>query len=525
MKINKKILYFLFLFLLLLFIKVDFRIINQLQCCQDDFDYYSHALTIVQDFDFDYSNQFDSKKRFYDNGKIAPRGFVGSGLFSTPFLFIGNLADRFIENNQNILDYKKLFYSFSSIFYLFFSYFLIALTLKGKLSEKLLLFSYFGSGLSYFAFERYSMTHVYEVFTIALVIFFSEKYYSQKKRLNIFSILIPLSILSSFLVRWTNYYVVLIPFIIFKLSFHNKNVKQRLLKDKLFFVTSLISLGIFALMSKLIYGVVTFDPTYIYGAEKIREGVQNNIIQNLYNFLVDFFMDTLNTLFTFEFGLFWFSPIIFLGFLLTIFDFFNSKTNLKLVYFVILIAFAQCFAVISIWNSTGASYGFRYLYSLIPLCFYIISKSLSFEKYKVFKNYLLYFSIFSTFSILFFETTIGTQLSLEEVVNSFGELKRFSQPNYLIGYIEAIGVKESYLKIFATSMLGAFTFKIFIVIFDKDYLFTLLSNFGLSSNNEDFISLIDKLVLIEINKFVTVLIFCIAISIFYFKKISGHSKL
>ena len=177
MKINKKILYFLFLFLLLLFIKVDFRIINQLQCCQDDFDYYSHALTIVQDFDFDYSNQFDSKKRFYDNGKIAPRGFVGSGLFSTPFLFIGNLADRFIENNQNILDYKKLFYSFSSIFYLFFSYFLIALTLKGKLSEKLLLFSYFGSGLSYFAFERYSMTHVYEVFTIALVIFFSEKYH------------------------------------------------------------------------------------------------------------------------------------------------------------------------------------------------------------------------------------------------------------------------------------------------------------------------------------------------------------
>lgn len=525
MKINKKSRYLIFVAFLLLFLKSDYRIINPLECCQDDFDYYSHAITIVQDFDFDYSNQFDSKKRFYDNGKIAPRGFVGSGLLSTPFLFIGNLLDRYIENNQNILDYKKLFYSFSSVFYLFFSLFLITLTLKGKISEKLLFFSFFGSGLPYFAFERYSMTHVYEVFSISMVIVFSEKYYSQKKQNNIFSILLPLSILISFLVKWTNYFVFLIPLIIFNLSFQNKNVTQRILKDKLFYLSSIVSFGIFVLMSKSIYGVVTFDPTYIYGAQEYRNDLQDNLINNLFRLIIDLFLDSLNTIFTFEFGIFWFSPVIFLGVLLTLIELIISKNlKIKFGYFLTLIAFTQCFAIISIWNSTGSSYGFRYLFSLIPICFYIISKSLSFNKYKVFKNYLLYFSIFSIFSLLFFETTKGTQLSLEEITNSFGELKRFSQPNYLIGYIQSVVIKESYLKIFATSILGAISFKVFIVLLGKEYFFSLLNNFGLSSNNEDFVLLVDKLELIEINKFIIILIFCFIISKFYIKKIIVHNK-
>ena len=50
------IVYFLFL-VFLIFIKIDYRFINEMKCCGDDFDYYSHAYTIAIDFDFDYSNQ------------------------------------------------------------------------------------------------------------------------------------------------------------------------------------------------------------------------------------------------------------------------------------------------------------------------------------------------------------------------------------------------------------------------------------------------------------------------------------
>ena len=76
MKISRVLTLTIFLSIFLLFLKSDFRIINELRCCQDDFDYYSHAMTIVDDFDFDYSNQITTKNRFYANDKIAPVGFL-----------------------------------------------------------------------------------------------------------------------------------------------------------------------------------------------------------------------------------------------------------------------------------------------------------------------------------------------------------------------------------------------------------------------------------------------------------------
>ena len=60
-----------------------------------------HAETISVDFDLDYSNQLEGfeSKRFNNNGKIAPKGFIGTGLLSAPFLFIGNLLNNLIPNN------------------------------------------------------------------------------------------------------------------------------------------------------------------------------------------------------------------------------------------------------------------------------------------------------------------------------------------------------------------------------------------------------------------------------------------
>ena len=64
--------YFIFLIL-----KSDFRFVEDIYCCGDDHDYYMHAETISQDFDFDYNNQFlgIEDKRYNNNNKIAPIGF------------------------------------------------------------------------------------------------------------------------------------------------------------------------------------------------------------------------------------------------------------------------------------------------------------------------------------------------------------------------------------------------------------------------------------------------------------------
>ena len=119
-------------------------------------------------------------------------GFFGSGLLASPFLFIGNILDqikiKLFNNQSSLLNYKVLLYSFSSIFYLLFTVKIIQKTLRALeikiFSSNLLFVLLFGSGLGYFSFERFSMTHVYEAFTISLVIYLSLLYYLDEKKKN-----------------------------------------------------------------------------------------------------------------------------------------------------------------------------------------------------------------------------------------------------------------------------------------------------------------------------------------------------
>ena len=68
---------------------IDYRFETTIKCCSDEYDYYSHAATIVNDFDLDYSNQNIRDFKYTKYGKNTPIGFFGSGLLSAPFLLIG----------------------------------------------------------------------------------------------------------------------------------------------------------------------------------------------------------------------------------------------------------------------------------------------------------------------------------------------------------------------------------------------------------------------------------------------------
>ena len=64
---NKKMVLISLLFIIfLLFFKIDFRFAEGIYCCGDDYDYFSHAQTIAEDFDLDYTNQLKGyeEKRF-----------------------------------------------------------------------------------------------------------------------------------------------------------------------------------------------------------------------------------------------------------------------------------------------------------------------------------------------------------------------------------------------------------------------------------------------------------------------------
>jgi hypothetical protein len=511
----------LFLVLIfLLFLKIDFRFEEGIFCCGDDHDYYAHAETIVVDFDFDYSNQFfgNENRRFNLNGKIAPKGFFGSGLLAAPFLFLGvifeNISNSLFSNPFNsFMNYKLFFYSMSAPSYFFITtYLLFSIFKLNKINVSpfniLLLLS--SSGVAYFAFERFSMTHVYEVFTVTLIFYNSFNFYISENK-NKYGLFTAFAILLAFLVRMVNYYIIFIPLIVKFLL--NKKTKINIYSNSFFLFGSLISIFIFIFLSLNIYGIISINPETLYG----QKGLLNNFIssENLFDFILLNLKNTFIVIFGKEFGLLWFSPILIYGPLMLLFKY--KKYN-KMQLLILFIPFVQSMGAVLLWQSTASSYGFRYLYSLAPVAIIYYYFNIDNLRYLWFDNALKIFCIFSLVSILFFETTELTQLSLTPEINSFGRNLRYVEPNYLIGYINSFLVLDSYLKIFTTSFLGIITFKLLFLIFGTSSMINIFENLGLPTNNSDFINLTSEIELVSFTKLLLVIIYFIVISKFFLDK-------
>ena len=128
-------------------------------------------------------------------------------------------------------------------------------------------------------------------------------------------------------------------------------------------------------------------------------------------------------------------------------------------------------------------------------------------------------SIFSNLSILFFETTEQTQLSMTEIRNSFGEMKNYSEPKYVTGLLQSFVELESYLIIFTTSLVGVIFFKLVLLLIDSVSTIELLSKIGLPSSNEDFILYLDNLENMSSIKIVLIVVFLLLISNFIVRKL------
>ena len=509
---NKNITIILLFIIFLIFIKIDYRFIYEMKCCGDDFDYYSHAYTIAVDFDLDYSNQlYVDSEVFYVNNKIAPLGFVGSGLLASPFMFLGNIFDSLNENET--VSNKLLFYSLSPIFYFFLTIKLLdkSLTkLKKRPSVFLLILLLVGSGVAYYGLERFSMTHIYEVFTVSLIFYITTNIHKNDKKRTFYIFLLPLSICIGFLVRFTNYYLFLLPYLFTKLFFKKKKMIYSKNEKISFFVSSLFSMLIFYLFTVRVYGFFTLNPSTLYmDNSKFSNYIDKT--ENFINFIYFNLSSLSNILFSQEFGLLWFSPILFFG-ILSIFIFLIKK-KFK-ISFLIFICFFQNLAVVIMWQSTASSYGFRYLYSLVPLSI-ILFYSLDKENYiKIFKTYLVIFSILGALGVLFFESTESTQLSLSPIVNSFGNKVLYSNPNYLSGLLDSLFKFEAITSIIGNSFLTAIVFKI-LLVFNIEY---NIINILPISLPQEFYSLLNKLDGIQNINFLVLLVLLYFFSIGLIKK-------
>jgi len=517
--------------IILSILKIDFRFKDEITCCSDDFDYFIHSETIVEDFDFNYSNQLEGleDERFYKNDKSAPIGFVGTGLYSAPFMFTGIVFDKIfsfigLKSTNSIVSYKLLFYSFSSIFYFFFTVrylkeSLKILNIKYKITDLIILT--LGVGVSYYAFERYSMTHIYEAFSLTMLIYFSIKFYQNKDRAS--ASFIPIFAVLGFSVKWVHFYFFVIPLIIKFMFFNEKKYKLRDCKE--FWISSVFSSSLFLLINKLIYGVFTINPAYVYVSDtetniKIEdlEGFWGNALETSFEFINRFII----ILFTQEFGLLWFSPILFIGTVLSIaylIQSLNKSRNQIYGALLLSLSFAQVIFISILWKSPGSAYGFRYIYNLFPLAIILYYFYKSKYKYKRLHISILVISLFSFISTLFFESTELTQLSLEPELNSFGIMSRYTERYYLEGYIQSFLEIDSYLKLFITSFLGATILKIFLLFVSPDSVFNFLNSAGLPSNNENFVKLVTDLEYIDAYYFFVVVLLVIVLYRYFDRKI------
>ena len=511
------------MFLFLLFLKIDFRFAENIYCCGDDHDYFLHAETIAIDGDLDYSNQLKGleDRRFNKNGKIAPIGFIGSGILSAPFLFIGNLLDNFF-GNEGLMNYKILLYSFAPIFYYFLTYKLIISSFKIlKVSfKKLDLFLILtGSGVIYYAFERFSMTHVYEVFTGTLIFYFCAKYYSSISIDNKSAFLIPISILLGILVRWVNYYFLFIP-LIFQYLYKKKiNNNFPLTRNKYFYFSFFASILTFLLHSKTLYGRYTFDPRFVYNSGLSISNLGSNVISERTSFLANYFENIRIIIFSQEFGSLYFTPIIPVSLIMVTYYILKNAHYRKIIPLILMLCYFQVFSIYYVWQSSGSSYGLRYLYSLIPLSVFAYYGIKEDVKISFVHNTLLFLSLFSILSVLFFETTESTQLSLSNVTNSWGQGSRYAQRNYLSGVLESFITLEAYLKIFTTSFLGAIVFKILIFSLSISSVNKILLDLGLPVGNDDFQIYLLQLDQIGIDKFILVILIGVLLVRFFYKKV------
>ena len=131
-----------------------------------------------------------------------------------------------------------------------------------------LLLIFFGTGLHYYAFERYSMTHVYEVFSISLLIYALLLFYLGKSNINKVAGIIPYLFLISYLVRYVNYFIFFIPLWLTHLV-KKETIDRKLIKNKYFLMNSGIAFSFLISITNYLYGRITLNPIVVYNKRKL----------------------------------------------------------------------------------------------------------------------------------------------------------------------------------------------------------------------------------------------------------------
>jgi hypothetical protein len=353
------------------------------------------------------------------------------------------------------------------------------------------------------------MTHTYEIFSVSVLFFISGRNKNaDSKSLNYLLGLLGILFLT---IRWVNIFLILLPILYFLLIKSKKSILN-LLKAKSYYLGLFTGITIFLLHSKVLYGVYTINPKFVYRNNLSLGFLEYTGIDSYFSIeaLILAIKSVGIILFAREFGLVYFSPILFFSAVLII----NLIIKKQYAIFTTLIPiYGIPVSIVILWQATGSAYGYRYLSCLIPVSIVLIFRFLDEKFYK----YLYLLNFLSIFLFLKFETNQMTSLTQE--VNSFGRLHNYSGKNYLQGVSEGMFQINTYLVVIMTSFFAVIFFKLLISLFGLQAIENLIEEYGYM--NGDVVNFLEFTVSFS---YVEVLII---ISFFYYfsSKLLSKSKI
>ena len=465
----------------------------------DDATYVAYAMSAALDGDLDFSNEIAGQLIVSPNGQIRPVHPAGPGLVAAPLVAIFSVGDRLTEHPV-VDDRAQLGGSWS-----YFGFFLASasaliigllltsrsvLSLTATLSPKFLTIVLAGTGIPYYGLKRFTMGHSFEFFAAGIILLAVVRF----RRANCNPLLSAMSIGAgvalSLLVRPANVNVTFLPALVYFLMqlFPSNLTSPRIKAAALRWIATGTLLGVvftFASNSAL-YGTLypSFGQQYL--SSEVRENSQDvnqggigatspSLASSINEFVVDTtpramtafgrLSDLSTIVFAQEYGLLWFMPIVPVGGLLLLLSLivvwrqFGQRRYVMLVMLLSIAYVTVPLGVVLVWQSHASSFGFRYLFSLVPLgllglaLWSSLAKGCLMPALRLTHGSLVLLAVFSLMGQIFHGSV--PELALGNVAeNAFGRSVPWGNPSFASSLVWAHFQSDTWSNMLARGMLG-----------------------------------------------------------------------
>ena len=389
----------------------------------DDNSYYAYVSSLVNDFDFDFSNNdiHGDVKISPVTGKVVLAHPIGTSLFLVPFYAVAKPFVLFIHwIEKTPFDQRHpVFFMFMSAGILLYAYLggcflwkaIVSLGINTRIADTAVILTIWGTILPAYIFKRPIFSPIPQFFLISLLLYWVIRW--NKNILLQFKHVVLLGLVSGaiLITRWNDLHIVV--FALYFLCVHHDSRShfiQKGIPRAVFFLLLVFAIFFFTqgLAWKYFSGgyfILPYDPT-IPGIGFVL--FSGSTLLNFIHIFIGLDWGLIYTMLPFVFGLialFWFDPLMI-----------SPWRLLNRIAYTLL--FSLPFIIVLTWRQQGSYYGYRHLLSLLPFVCVGLAVLLDrlYTKFPSFRKFLAYYMIvivtFNFFLILPFEYDQSTTLEL-----------------------------------------------------------------------------------------------------------------